>query len=187
RFLTYYSDLDAEQIEHAVSDEDMAVWKNGVMDTILGAYESVVLDHSCVTVWDEKMTLFFRSQRGQKVMLFCRDPEIQHNLSRNLDSYFAVESGDAGANISEKYGSSFASLVFLDSTIGEDKIMEILHEIRTTCSRRKTSVIILPDKLHKISVLRYRDAGTDNIIAKPYTQNRLLSKIFESVTADRRT
>jgi DNA-binding response OmpR family regulator len=54
-------------------------------------------------------------------------------------------------------------------------------------SRRKTSVIILANKLNKSSVIHFRNAGTDNIIVSPFSTNKILHKVFESITLDRRT
>jgi DNA-binding response OmpR family regulator len=63
----------------------------------------------------------------------------------------------------------------------------MLRDIRAAVSRRKTSVIILANKLNKSSVIQFRNAGTDNIIVSPFSTNKILHKVFESVTLDRRT
>ncbi|MBN1524418.1 MAG: hypothetical protein JW904_08050 [Spirochaetales bacterium] len=186
-YVSYYSDMEPEEIEKDAEDFDALTDEERAMNTLLGAYEPITQDTGSISTWDDKLTLFFRSLKGQKVLVFTPNPELKSIIKRDLEVYFKIKFHENGDDFSTEFERESYSLMFLDSSIGDEPIVTALKKIREKASRRKTSIIILADHIHKASVIRFRDAGTDNIIATPFTARRLLLKIFDSISADRRT
>jgi DNA-binding response OmpR family regulator len=184
--LSYFSDFNPEEIECDALEFDSQTDTDRALDILSTGYEPVITDASPVSIVDEKLLLFFRNMRGQPVLIVTLDEEIRGSLSRSLDLYFKIETMVNGGEIVDLVKENPFVLIFLDLKMGNDRVLELLRNIRSVVTRRKTSVIILADQMNKIDVLRFKDSGTDNIIISPFSTGKLLHKVYESIDADRR-
>jgi CheY-like chemotaxis protein len=184
--LSYFSDFDLDEIERDALEFDSLTDAERALDILSSAYEPVMAEVANVDMWDERLTLFFRNCKGQHALIVTQDVEVSETLSRSLDVYFKIDRMENGGEFFASLKDKQYVLIFLDSKMGNDRILDALRQIRSTATRRKTSVIILADQINKVDVLRYKDSGTDNIIVSPFTASKLLNKEYESVDADRR-
>ena len=99
----------------------------------------------------------------------------------DLDIYIERD----GQKIDSIFGTQDFIVAFIDAEMKNPSALDILGKIRKYTTRRKTSVIIMAEKMDKASVVRFRDSGTNNIIVSPFSTNKILQKVFESVTLDR--
>ncbi len=185
--LTYYSDFDLSEIEREVEDLILLQDEKQIYSIFAEAFDPIKAEVDISKIWDEKLSLFFRRMKGQNVLIVSGSREVYDIILRSLDIYFNIEqkedTQDLGAMVKEK---SYI-IVFLDAELSDEQVVRMLRDIRVAVSRRKTSVIILANKLNKSSVIQFRNAGTDNIIVSPFSTNKILHRVFESVTLDRRT
>jgi response regulator RpfG family c-di-GMP phosphodiesterase len=168
--LTYYSDFDFDEIEREVEE-----------------FEPIKAEVDISKIWDEKLSLFFRGMKGQNVLIVSGNRDVYDIILRSLNIYFNIEKKENGADLGAMVKQKSYIIVFLDGELSDEQVISMLRDIRAAVSRRKTSVIILANKLNKSSVIQFRNAGTDNIIVSPFSTNKILHKVFESVTLDRRT
>jgi DNA-binding response OmpR family regulator len=185
--LTYYSDFNFEEIEREVEDLILLQDEKQIFAVFEESFQPIMAEVDISKIWDEKLTLFFRKMKGHNVLIISGNQEIYEIILRSLNIYFNIEQKTDVENIDNLIKDKSYIVIFLDDELSEYSIIELLRQIRLSVSRRKTSVIILANKLNKSSVINYRDAGTDNIIVAPYSTNKILHKVFESVTADRKT
>lgn len=185
--LSYFSDFNPEEIERDALEFDSLSDAERALEILSSAYEPVVGGKVPVTVFDEKLLLFFRNLKNQPVLLITQSEDVRALLSHVLDVYFKVEASGNGAAVTDLVNDKHYSLIFIDAKIGAERTLELLREIRSVATRRKTSVIIVTEQINKIDVLRYKESGTDNIIIQPFSAATLLQKVYEAVDTDRRS
>ncbi|MBN1699784.1 MAG: hypothetical protein JW881_19875 [Spirochaetales bacterium] len=185
--LTYYSDMaiteirgDEEEIAPIPDDKEL-------FNMMLSEFEPVKIDTKTIEPWDEKHTLFFRKLKGKKILVITPDQSVVHQISNTLDIYFDIHYEKSGKDIESRVTHDHYIIVFVDASLQQPSAIEILSRIRVHATRRKISVVILAPQLNKIEAVKFRDSGTDNIIIAPFSYSKVLKKVFESVTADRRT
>jgi len=185
--LTYYSDFEFEEIEREVEDLILLQDEKQIFSVFLDKFEPIKAEVDISKIWDEKLSLFFRKIKGQNVLIISGNQEVYDIILRSLNMYFNIEKKENIVDLPHVFTDKSYIVIFLDAELSEDKVIELLRQIRSTVSRRKTSVIILANKLNKSSVIHFRNAGTDNIIVSPFSTNKILHRVFESITLDRRT
>jgi DNA-binding response OmpR family regulator len=185
--LSYYSDFSPEEIERDALEFDSLSDAERALEILSSAYEPLVTGSVPVTVFDEKLLLFFRRLKNQPILIVTQSEDVRAVLSHVLDVYFTIEVSGNGASVSDLIGEKHFTLIFLDTRMGTVRALDMLREIRGVATRRKTSVIIITEQINKIDVLRFKDSGTDNIIILPFSASTLLQKIYEAIDADRRS
>jgi DNA-binding response OmpR family regulator len=185
--LSYFSDFNLDEIQRDALEFDSLSDAERALDILSSAYEPVISAKAPVTIMDEKLTLFFRNLKGQTVLVVTTSEEMRELIAHILDVYFVIESSADDPSILEKLKARQYFLIFIDSKLGLERSLETLRLIRGAATRRKTSVIIIADQLHKVEVLRYKDSGTDNIVIAPFSAPILLQKVYEAIDADRRS
>ncbi|MBN1799246.1 MAG: hypothetical protein JW822_11765 [Spirochaetales bacterium] len=185
--LTYYSDFEFEEIEREVEDLILLQDDKQIFSVFSENFEPIKAEVDISKIWDEKLSLFFRKMKGQNVLIVSGNQEVYDVILRSLNMYFNIEKKEKVADLPQIVDDKSYIVIFLDAEHSEDTVIELLRQIRSMVSRRKTSVIILANKLNKSSVIHFRNAGTDNIIVSPFSTNKILHKVFESITLDRRT
>ena len=188
--LTYYSDKDINEItnlELAEEESSEIVDDALVLDLITEDFEPIETEIKVLRILDQKQTLFFRKMKGQNILIISPDADFKNVITSALDIYFNIEQLNTGKNIADKLKDNNYTLIFIDSDIQAPEAVEILKTIRSGITRRQTSIIILTRKIDKVSVIRYRDCGTNNILLSPLSTSRIEQAVFDSITADRRT
>jgi response regulator RpfG family c-di-GMP phosphodiesterase len=185
--LTYYSDFDFDEIEREVEDLILLQDEKQIYSIFAENFEPIKAEVDISKIWDEKLSLFFRGMKGQNVLIVSGNRDVYDIILRSLNIYFNIEKKENGADLGAMVKQKSYIIVFLDGELSDEQVISMLRDIRAAVSRRKTSVIILANKLNKSSVIQFRNAGTDNIIVSPFSTNKILHKVFESVTLDRRT
>jgi response regulator RpfG family c-di-GMP phosphodiesterase len=185
--LTYYSDFDFDEIEREVEDLILLQDEKQIYSIFAEKFEPIKAEVDISKIWDEKLSLFFRGMKGQNVLIVSGNRDVYDIILRSLNIYFNIEKKENGADLGAMVKQKSYIIVFLDGELSDEQVISMLRDIRAAVSRRKTSVIILANKLNKSSVIQFRNAGTDNIIVSPFSTNKILHKVFESVTLDRRT
>jgi DNA-binding response OmpR family regulator len=186
--LAYYSEVDFSEIETIEGELPALLSEDSeLLNLVSGEYDAVELSYKYVDMFDEKHALYFRNMETRHVLLITTKEEVAEFIKDAFESYFTIHYAQDGNNISQLLQSNNFVLIFIDSEIDNPYALEILFNIRKFSTRRKTSVVILASKIDKVSVIRYRDAGTDNIVIAPFSTKKMLLKVFEALTNDRKS
>ncbi|MBN2353123.1 MAG: hypothetical protein JXD23_11180 [Spirochaetales bacterium] len=185
--LSYFSDFNPDEIRRDALEFDSLTDAERALDILSSAYEPVVTEKTPVSVLDEKLTLFFRNAKGQNLLIVASSEETRELVAHVLDVYFTIDAAADGVAVGELLEKKQYFLVFIDSKSGLEPSLEILRTVRSAATRRKTSVVIIAEQINKIDALRYKDAGTDNIVIAPFSPTTLLQKVYEAIDSDRRT
>lgn len=184
--LTYYSDDTIQEIDIDLEEIESVPELKELFDVLLAEYESISSETQSVKVWDEKYTLFFQNIQGRKVLIITKEDSLHQLIVNALEAYLDILIEKDGQKIDALFGKQDFIIAFLDAQMSNPSALDILGTIRKHATRRKTSVIIMAEKIDKASVVRFRDSGTNNIIVSPFSTNKILQKVFESVTLDRK-
>ncbi|MBN2536325.1 MAG: hypothetical protein JXB88_25810 [Spirochaetales bacterium] len=184
--LTYYSDDTIREIDLDLEEIESIPELKELYDVLLVEYESIGSETQSVKIWDEKYTLFFQSTLGKKVLIVTKDESLNQLIMNTLEAYLEIHIERDGQNIDTLFVEQDFCIAFIDAQLTNPSTLDILGIIRKHATRRKTSVIIMAEKIDKASVVRFRDSGTNNIIVSPFSTNKIMQKVFESVTLDRR-
>ncbi len=185
--LTYYSDFDFDEIEREVEDLILLQDEKQIYSVFGESFEPIRAEVDISKTWDEKLSLFFRRMKGQNILIVSGNKEVYDVILRSLNIYFNIEKKESADDLGELVKQKSYIVIFLDAELSDEQVIALLRQVRASVSRRKTSVIILASKLNKSSVIQFRNAGTDNIIVSPFSTNKILHRVFESVTLDRRS
>jgi PleD family two-component response regulator len=185
-FLTYYSDDMIREIDIELEEIESVPELKELYDVLLAEYESIGSDTQSVKVWDEKYTLFFQNIQGSKVLIITKEDSLHQLIVNALEAYLEIYIERNGQKIDTLFKEQDFVIAFLDAQMTDPPALDILGIIRKHATRKKTSVIIMAEKIDKASVVRFRDSGTNNIIVTPFSTNKILQKVFESVTLDRK-
>ncbi len=185
--LSYFSDFNPDEIERDALEFDSLSDAERALEILSSAYEPLVTESVPISVFDEKLLLFFRHLKNQPVLLVSDSEDVRALLSHILDVYFKIDVSGNGASVIDLVNEKHFTLIFLDVKMGAPRTLELLREIRSVATRRKTSVIIVAEQINKIDVLRFKDSGTDNIIISPFSATTLLQKVYEAIDSDRRS
>jgi CheY-like chemotaxis protein len=185
--LSYFSDFDPSEIERDALEFDSLTDAERALEILSSAYEPVVTGNVPVTMLDEKLMLFFRNLKNQPILAVSENLDIHTMITHILEIYFKIYLPKNESSATDMIKNNHYNIIFLDAQLGTEKILMFLHDIRSVATRRKTSVIIIAEHVNKIDVLRYKDAGTDNIIVLPLSTTTLLQKVYEAINADRKS
>jgi CheY-like chemotaxis protein len=187
-YLSYYSEVNITDLETSENNlPKLLTEESELLNFISGEYESVEQKYDYVEIVDEKLNLFFRNLQGHNVLVITPKEEIAELIKDSFEIYFRIQFVPDGRNLVSIIEKTEFILILIDADLPNVSAFEILNKIRQHATRRKTSVIILTSKIDKVSVIRYRDAGTDNIVISPLSTQKMLIKVFESMNADRKS
>ncbi|MBN2440351.1 MAG: response regulator [Spirochaetales bacterium] len=184
--LTYYSEETIKEIDVELEEIESVPELNQLYNILLAEYEPIDSEMSSVKIWDEKHSLFFQNIQGKKVLIITEDNSLHQVIVNALEMYFEIIISRSEKETETLISQQDFIVVFLDSNLKTSSPIELLAIIRKHATRRKTSVIIVAQKIDKASVVRFRNSGTDNIIVAPFSPGKIRQKIFESVTQDRK-
>ena len=187
--LTYYSDKEVtgQEIEEDQDTAPAMLEEDILAELITEEFEPIEAEIESLKILDQKQSLFFRKMKGQAILIISKEESSIQVIYNTLDIYFDIEYVNTGKEILDLLSQKRYAIIFLDSEMNDPDSVTILQSIRHESTRRKTSVIILTKKIDKVSVLRYRNAGTQNILLSPVTTSKLEAAVFNAVTVDRRT
>jgi len=184
--LTYYSNFNIKEIAGNANESPDFSNNMDIIDKMIGDFEPIVTDPMYIEIWDDKHTLFFRKMKGKKVIIISDQKKIITCIVNSLEIYFDILKEYDGSNIESLLENDDYIVIFLDANLTKPSAFEVLHIIRKHATRRKTTVIILSSSMNKLSAVRFKNLGTDNIIVPPFTQIKIMRKVFDSVTSDRK-
>ena len=184
RSLTYYSDKELSAIDMNEDGTEFTGSTKVLFDFFTSEFEPIESQSAALEVIDEKKSLFFRNLKGQNALVVSKNKGITELLKASLEDYFKFDLLSGGTNIDSLLKVKRFAIIFLDAEHNGDQI-ETLKKIRAFATRRKTSVLVLFNKIDKSTVIRFKNSGTDNIILSPYSSSKILNKVFQSVNQDR--
>ena len=179
--LKYYSDVDITQVE-LVEGMNMNA---AIFDYICREFMPISTESFDMNVMQQKQNLFFSNVRGQKMIVISKDQNIYNLVQQILGQYYEItrETGnnETVKNISEDH----ISIAIIDMRDNESNGVSMIAAIRQVATRRKTTVILLTDKINKLQLAEYSRSGTDHVILFPVTSNKIYDKVYSSVLEDR--
>jgi CheY-like chemotaxis protein len=190
--LTYYSDKEivevGDDLNNAVENSPQDINTETMFAYITSDFEPLETKFANLEVWDEKRNLFFRNISGKSVLLISKNEEIHNLIDTSLGAYFKIGYMKEEEQLTELLSTQDFIAVFIDAdaTYNSKTALELLCQIRTVATRRKTSVLILTSKIDMASAIKYRDSGTDNIILSPFTTSKVLQKVYSGLSEDRK-
>jgi CheY-like chemotaxis protein len=186
--LAYFSEINITDLETQDGELPTLFSEDSEqLNLISGEYDTVEQKFNFVEIIDEKLSLFFRNVQEHDVLVITSKEDVAELVKDAFEVYFKIHVITDGKNLSQTLQATNFILIFLDSDLENPTAIDLLAQIRLNATRRKTSVVMLASKIDKVSVIRYRDAGTDNIVLAPFSTKKLLIKVFESMSSDRRT
>jgi|GEM_PF-6884136 len=183
--LTYYSETSLEE-----SNEKEVVYSKNSKESI----EKMITDYDIMnteefdvvkTLKDDKMKLFFSKLKNQKVLIVSLKDEYNKAILEALKPYVELIIIKDGNIIPDVEKERFIS-IFLDIDLENPSCLELLKMIRDKVSRRSTSVIITGKNINRETFNLLKSYGTDNILIEPFNSRKVLRKVFESVSSDRK-
>jgi CheY-like chemotaxis protein len=186
RYLTYYADVDINEITNS-NDKIMSP---SMLDKAYSAisqteYEVLESDTDLSEIQNDKLILFFRNLKGFEALAISSKEEEIISINETFKDYLNLYTLNSGEGVMDLIEKQKIILVFLEIELNNPSALEILQNIRKKMSRRKVTVIIIANKIDRITLSKFKDAGTDYVLIKPFTNTKLLNKTFSFLTADR--
>ena len=179
--LKYYSDIDISKVGFVKGMNLNAA----IFDYICREFTPISTESFDMNVMQQKQNLFFSNVRGQKMLVASEDKNI-HNLIRQILGQYYVTILETNLDaIVRNVTEDRISIVVIDMRIGEPDGKSIISAVRRVATRRKTTVILLTDKVNKLELAEFSRSGTDHVILFPVTSNKLYDKVYSSVLEDR--
>ncbi len=187
--LTYYNDKNLIEVKGRTESAQSEVNQKKLFDFITKDFEPIETELHAVKLWDEKQTLFFNKIKGQNIMVMSGNENMNNLIQEIFGVYFNVSSTTSNIELIGSLEEKGYCIIFIDSksTYDDKNALEVLKNIRSFATRRKTSVIILATKIDKTTVVKYKNSGTDNILLFPFSTSKVLNTVFTAVNSDRRT
>ena len=187
--LTYFNDKNIIEVKGKAESAHSEINQLKLFEFITNGFEPIETELHAVKIWDEKHTLFFNKMKGQNILIISNNENVEGLIHETFGVYFNISSTISITDLTGSLEEKRYSIIFIDSdcTYDGNNALEILKNIRTFATRRKTTVIILAAKIDKTTVVKYRNSGTDNILLFPFSTSKMLSTVFMSVNSDRRT
>lgn len=186
--LTYYSDKDIDELMDQ-SQQNNSI-QEGLLkqtDKIITDTEEITIDTKHIDVLNEKVELFFRKIKGHNILIISRDTYKNEVIKNALDIYLNITFFDFNQNVANMLKEKKFILIFLDQNLPEQSSLNLLKQIRQNATRRQITVIILTKKINKLELNQYKNAGTDYILLTPFSNKKILYKVFQSIYLDRQT
>lgn len=180
--LTYYSETNLEEINNQEVISSETAKKN--FDTIISNYELMDENIDIVKNLDDKKSLFFKKLEHNKILIISDNDSNNDVINGALKPYVNIDFFHSGSLITEDDLKEYI-LVFIDIEVTNPTALDLLKKIRDASSRRQISVIITATKIGRETLSKLKTYGTDNILLSPFNINKVLQKVFESVSSDR--
>lgn len=179
--LTYYGDPSADRI----NADDYNPQETSLFEYITKDFTPVAAELFDNDLLSEKQNLFFSRMRGKHLLFVSLDPGLYLLVQQALSVYFEIENVRAGENLRPMLEDPKYVVMFVDLAIPKDTVFKMLHTIRSTASRRKTTIVLLARTLNKDDLVAYRSSGTDHVILAPFTTDKIFNKVYSAMTLDR--
>ncbi len=180
--LTYYSDGDIEENGAAQPHSDTI----NQFDFITSETEEVSDANTELAVVNDRINVFFNRLKGSNILVITENPTDIEIIKNSLESYLNIEVADKKTDIEKLLNKKEYALALLDHHLVNPSALSILQKIRNNATRRKMSAIILAKNMNKMQLAEYKKSGTDYILLAPFNTTKLILKVFNSVTSDRR-
>lgn len=179
--LKYYGHMDITDIEQKKSVTPIQT----LFEFITREFTPIKTDLFNISERDDKQNLFFSKVKGKNMVLISRDDSLSAVASHSLGPFFNIERIRSGENVPSYFDNKSYLIVFIDTTLPNEEVFSVLGEIRKRATRRQTTIMLLTSKLNKAQLIRYKEFGTDHVILKPFTSEKLRTKVFTSIMRDR--
>lgn len=179
--LKYYSDVDITRVGLV---EGMNL-NAAIFDYICREFTPISTESFDMNVMQQKQNLFFSNVRGQEMLVVSKDENIQNLVQQILGQYYRISQGGSAEDIIQKVTDARISIAIIDMRDDESRGTALIASIRQTATRRKTTIILLTDKVNKLQLAEYSRSGTDHVILFPVTSNKIYDKVYSSVLQDR--
>ena len=135
---------------------------------------------------DEKMMLFFNKIRGYNTLVVSAKKDDTASIKKSLGFALNVDSVESGMGVMEVLAKKKYILVFIDIGLTDPDPFELLSQIRRVYSRRQVTVIVTASKMDAVTLNRLKVLGTDYVVLPPFSKSRMMVKVFEFISADRK-
>jgi CheY-like chemotaxis protein len=183
---TYYSETS---IEDANKNNEIIYSKKTKdnLERMLNEYEQIDEGYDVLkTLKGDKIKLFLSKLKDHNILVVSANEENNQIIENSLNNYANINIIKNVKDMSDILDKNYIS-IFLDIELNNPSAIELLMMIRSKYSRRQTSVIIIAKTINKEIFNTLKANGTDNILLAPFTPNKVIQKMFESVSADRGT
>ncbi len=182
--LTYYSETDIEEIDSG-REKIFSERSKENLEKMMTDYEPLDEKYSMAeSMKEDKMKLFFSKLRNKKILIISNIEDKSQIISNALRPFVNLKIIKNGNEILELNEENYIS-IFLDLELSNPTAIDLLKLIRSKVSRRQTSVIITAKNITRETLNLLKNNGTDNILLEPFNMDKVLKKVFESVSADR--
>ena len=158
-----------------------------LMEYITCGFSQVPLETFGELVEAEKQNLYLTRLKGREILFVSLDRRAFGMVQRALGAYFSIVNAGAGEDLGSLVGSGRFAIVFVDLSIPMETVLGLLHAVRASSSRRRTSIILMAAAISKPELMTYRRFGTDHVVVKPFTTGKVFHKVYEAMTTDRGT
>ena len=182
--LKYFGDMDLS----AIGTEEKAAPVNTILDYITQDFEPISVDLFTEKAVFGKRELFFAKMRGRNILVMSPNRPYVDVAVQALGAYFEVDTLESVPKNFDAYVSQKPYLIVLiDLSFTKPTVVEYLRAVRAQATRRKTTVILLADKMNKDDLLVFRSQGTDHVILAPFTTEKITTRAAAAMAADRET
>jgi DNA-binding response OmpR family regulator len=187
--LRYYSDNSIDEITNNQNDtkiRNVTDTESKQFDFILGDAEAIESEHMSITLLNDKIKLFLNKLKGLQILVITKNEKEKTLIKTALADYVKVDYFDPDDDLLKLLENEKYILIFIDHALENQKALQLLTDIRSIATRRRTTVIIIAKALNKIELNKYKSAGTDFALLSPFSNIKLLNQVYESIIIDRR-
>ncbi len=184
--LTYFS--EKEDDSDILSSGASEVMMDGLVnkkDSLMMEFEEVNSSDKYIEIVNEKLVLFLKKLDGQNVLIVSTNQHNIESVRSSLDLYINIDVIDTGAKLLTTLGMKKYLLVFIEHDMQNPGSYQMLHEIRKRADKRTISVVIIAKKINITEAQNYRKLGTDYILLTPFSDIKIIYKIFNALYLDR--
>ncbi len=186
RKLTYFSDKedDSNVISISTSDAIMDGLVNN-KESLMMEFEEVASTNKFVDIINEKLLLFLKKLHEKNALIVSNNVQNAEAVKTALEVYINVDTINSGKELFHILAQKKYLIVFIEDSLESPNSLEMLYEIRKKANKKQLSVVILSKKMNTDIVQRYRKLGTDYILLTPFSDIKILYKVFNALYLDR--
>lgn len=187
--LTYYSDKEISEVIDE-SRQTIGAGESGEakqQDKLTTDFNEVVLQEGLVEFINEKVNIFFKKLKEHCALVISNNSYNREIIKSCLEVYMNVDVVNSGPSLMKTIKSKKYILIFIDQYIPDHSPHELLREIRKFAGKKQISVIILTRKINMAELSQFKKEGTDSILISPFSNKKVLYKVFNALYLDRRS
>ncbi|HOV15370.1 MAG TPA: response regulator, partial [Spirochaetota bacterium] len=185
--LTYYSDGDIDEITTSGDNKSSQSQTLSQFEFITSETEEVSDTGSELAVVNDRINMFLNKLKGHSVLVISDNSKDIEIIKNSLESYVTIDVIDKKADLEKALSKKNYILALLDHHLTGISALTLLQKIRNSATRRKMSVIIIAKNMNKLQLTEYKKYGTDYILLTPFNTTKLIFKVFNSITMDRKS